>query len=276
MSKRAKSRAVAEASASSKQPKPRRLRNNAAVRRCILAHLRNCERPIRERCEELAGRRLPSFKPECAQYGDSVDGILDAVQDVDRSVSEAEVFDALAHLAKERLLHLDDSLSGMEKALNAVLRTGVHPHGKETIANGRLFRNVEAPKPSTPRPSPPTAEPSKEVLTPASIEVDGGNAKDSKPATKEHPNQQGSVGDLESRLLGVLAAHPDWTVQRIADAVGVVRQTPYKSEIFKKARATMREAGKSKFATNRSDRRRGRTGRSVGDTLGDTHGDTDE
>jgi len=51
----------------------------------------------------------------------------------------------------------------------------------------------------------------------------------------------------EAVALGVLARNPDWTVQQIADEVGVHRGTLYRSELFTQAREKLKLLGKQAF-----------------------------
>jgi len=69
----------------------------------------------------------------------------------------------------------------------------------------------------------------------------------------------------EARALAMLTDHPDWSDTRIAKAVGVNRTTLYDFPKFKKARALLKGN-----APQRTDRRKGRTGKRLPDTSSDT------
>ena len=45
----------------------------------------------------------------------------------------------------------------------------------------------------------------------------------------------------ESQAIALLKDHPDWTVTKIAETIGVSRTTPYSWEDFKKAKEAMEQ-----------------------------------
>jgi hypothetical protein len=53
--------------------------------------------------------------------------------------------------------------------------------------------------------------------------------------------------DWEALAIGVLVKNPGWTVQQVADHVGVHRGTLYRSSTFKAFRARIRAGGKQEF-----------------------------
>ena len=53
--------------------------------------------------------------------------------------------------------------------------------------------------------------------------------------------------DREALAIGILAKHPDWSVQQIADCVGVNRGTLYRAKSFKIFLDVMRESDQKAF-----------------------------
>ncbi len=80
--------------------------------------------------------------------------------------------------------------------------------------------------------------------------------------------------DAQARALGVLAAHPDWTVSAVAKATGVSRTTLYTWPKFRTARAVIQDAGRDHRTARSVTRGKPHRRRTTPDTLDDTQDDT--
>jgi hypothetical protein len=59
--------------------------------------------------------------------------------------------------------------------------------------------------------------------------------------------KEGPPADWEALAVGMLVKNPEWSVQQVADCVGVHRGTLYRSRLFKAFRDRIRAAGKQEL-----------------------------